>query len=180
MEALLRQATGFSRLLWRPSADMLKEEGYAPAAPPSAAAAEPAVAHADASPELSVGGEVALDTVVLENGLRYYTDPQGQKTGFYADQRDSRLLVRQLAEAASASGRPARVLDLCCYTGGFALCAAAGGASHATGVDSSALALALARRNAALNGLEAVCSFEKEDVGDYMKQASRRATGSRL
>ena len=50
----------------------------------------------------------------------------GQKTGFYADQRDSRLAMRHLAEGRA-------VLDLCCYTGGFALNALAGGATHVTG-----------------------------------------------
>ena len=50
----------------------------------------------------------------------------GQKTGFYADQRDSRLAMRHLAQGRA-------LLDLCCYTGGFALNALAGGANHVTG-----------------------------------------------
>lgn len=50
----------------------------------------------------------------------------GQKTGFYADQRDSRLAMRHLAQGRA-------VLDLCCYTGGFALNACTGGATHVTG-----------------------------------------------
>ena len=59
--------------------------------------------------------------------MRFLVSPStGQKTGFYADQRDSRLAIRQLAQGK-------RVLDLCCYTGGFALNALAGGALHVTG-----------------------------------------------
>lgn len=63
---------------------------------------------------------------VVENGVRYLASLDGQKTGFYADQRDSRLLLRSLASGSS-------VLDLCCYSGGFALNAALGGASYITG-----------------------------------------------
>lgn len=71
----------------------------------------------------------------------------------------------------------ARVLDMCCYSGGFALNAAAGGAAEVTGVDSSAAAVALATRNAQLNGFEGVCSFQRADVADFMKQASGGAQG---
>ena len=63
---------------------------------------------------------------VCEGGMRFLTQPLGQKTGFYADQRDSRALIRSLA-----AGK--HVLDLYCYTGGFALNAALGGAASVTG-----------------------------------------------
>ena len=72
--------------------------------------------------------------------------------------------VRQLASGL-------RVLDLCCYAGGFALSAAAGGAGEVLGVDSSAPAVELAARNAALNGWQDVCSFVRGDVTEFMKQA---------
>jgi len=95
--------------------------------------------------------------MVSEHGLRYVTEPgMGQKTGFYCDQRENRQLVRGLA-------RGRRVLDAYCYTGGFALNAAAGGAASVVGVDSSERALALARENAALNGFEQV-RFERGDA----------------
>lgn len=68
-----------------------------------------------------------------------------------------------------AAGR--RVLDLCCYSGGFALSAAAGGAAEVLGVDSSAAAVALAQRNALLNG--AAASFLRADMTDFLKQARR-------
>lgn len=64
---------------------------------------------------------------VEEHSVKYKIAQRGgQKTGFYADQRDSRRLIQQLC-------REKRVLDLCCYTGGFALNAAVGGAAHVTG-----------------------------------------------
>lgn len=63
---------------------------------------------------------------VVENGVRYLASLGGQKTGFYADQRDSRLLLRSITRGST-------VLDLCCYSGGFALNAALGGASHTIG-----------------------------------------------
>jgi tRNA/tmRNA/rRNA uracil-C5-methylase (TrmA/RlmC/RlmD family) len=83
-----------------------------------------------------------------------------------ADQRVSRQVIRDLS-----SGRS--VLDLCCFTGGFALAAAAGGAASSTGVDSSAAAVELAQRNAELNAFPPTqCSFVKADVGDYMRAAA--------
>ena len=93
---------------------------------------------------------------VRESGIVFEIDPtKGQKTGFYLDQRTNRLLVRSLA-----AGR--RVLDLYCFTGGFALAAAAGGAAEVLGIDTSAPAIDVARRNAAANGLVSA----RFDVGD--------------
>ncbi|MES2564670.1 MAG: class I SAM-dependent methyltransferase [Pseudomonadota bacterium] len=86
-------------------------------------------------------------TVIDEHGLRFHVEVDaGHKTGFYLDQRDNRLHLRNLA-------REKDVLDCFSYTGGFALNALRGGAASVTAVDSSALALAAARENAALNGL---------------------------
>jgi 23S rRNA G2069 N7-methylase RlmK/C1962 C5-methylase RlmI len=65
---------------------------------------------------------------VMENGINYIVSLEGQKTGFYADQRDNRLLVGSLSKGRT-------VLDVCCYSGGFALNAAFGGAVHVTGMD---------------------------------------------
>ena len=80
-----------------------------------------------------------------ENGLRFLVDVRnGHKTGFYMDQRDARAAVRSLA-----SGR--EVLNCFCYTGGFGVAAAAGGARSVVNVDVSEPALALARRNHELN-----------------------------
>jgi len=87
------------------------------------------------------------DVTILENGLRFEVDVrEGQKTGFYSDQRDNRRTV-----AGYALNR--RCLDVCCYTGGFSLNLARAGAASVTGLDSSAAALDAARRNAARNNL---------------------------
>jgi len=87
---------------------------------------------------------------IREHGARYEVDfARGHKTGFFCDQRDNR---RRLA--GLVGGR--RVLDLCCYTGGFALSALVnGGAAEATGVDLDEAAIAQARRNANLNQVRA-------------------------
>ena len=93
------------------------------------------------------GAREPVEVVIDEEGLRFGIDlEQGHKTGFYLDQRDNRQQLRALA-----SGR--EVLDCFCYSGGFALNAVAGGAISVVAVDSSADALALARRNAELNAL---------------------------
>ena len=85
---------------------------------------------------------------IREHGVRYEVDfIQGHKTGFFCDQRDNRWRFSRLV-------RGARVLDLCCYTGGFALAAAhLGGAAEVTGVDLDEKAIEQARRNANLNQL---------------------------
>jgi 23S rRNA (cytosine1962-C5)-methyltransferase len=94
-----------------------------------------------------LGSAPADPVVIVENGIQLAVSiAGGHKTGFYLDQRENRLLLRQLAH-----GRD--VLDCFCYTGGFALNALAGGARHVTAVDASAEALDAARRNLALNDL---------------------------
>jgi len=97
-----------------------------------------------------------------ENGITWNLKPgKGQKTGFYTDQRENRRLVRDLA-----AGK--RVLDCYCYTGGFSLNAAKGGASSVVGVDSSGPAVSVASGTAALNNIEGV-RFIKEDALRYLK-----------
>lgn len=95
------------------------------------------------------GREPGDETLVTENGVRYAVDIRtGHKTGFYVDQRDNRKLVLD-----HAAGRD--VLNCFCYTGGFSLAALKGGASSVISIDSSGEALAVARRNMALNGFDA-------------------------
>jgi 23S rRNA (cytosine1962-C5)-methyltransferase len=103
-------------------------------------------------------GEVPPGLVAIEeDGLRFLVHiAEGQKTGFYLDQRDNRRLVASLA-----AGR--RMLDAFCYTGGFGLYAARAGAREVLGVDISEPALALARENARLNEIGNV-TFVREDV----------------
>ena len=108
---------------------------------------------------------------VTEHGLKFGVDlTEGQKTGFYLDQRDNR-------QAATRFARGRRVLDMFCYSGGFATaCAVSGGARSVLAVDSSAKATALAKANADLNGaanvaVETADAFEKlaalKTAGDH-------------
>ena len=101
---------------------------------------------------------------IEEHGIRYGIPLlTGQKTGFYLDQRENR-------RAAAHYMRDRTVLDMCCYTGGFALNAAKlGQAKEVLGVDASEHALAVARTNAELNGLTNV-RFEKGDCFDSLEQ----------
>jgi 23S rRNA (cytosine1962-C5)-methyltransferase len=93
---------------------------------------------------------------VREHGIAYEVDVRrGHKTGFYIDQRDNRhLLARLVRRFREREARAPRVLNCFCYTGGFSIAAACAGAGGVVSVDSSAEALALARANAALNGLD--------------------------
>ena len=94
-------------------------------------------------------GLEADEQTVLENGNQFLVNWQeGQKTGFFLDQRENRAAVGRLA-----GGR--RVLNLFCYTGGFSIYALAGGAEHVDSVDSSQRAMDMVDRNVALNGFTA-------------------------
>lgn len=105
-----------------------------------------------------VGAEPTGPVEILENGLRYWVDIKtGQKTGFFLDQRENRRVV-----AGYCAGK--RVLDLYSYTGGFALNAARhGGASEVLGIESSSVAVEVARHHANLNEL-ANARFEHGDA----------------
>ena len=94
-------------------------------------------------------GEVKGPVRIHEDGIAYEVDVvQGQKTGFYLDQRDNRALAGSLASDRE-------VLNAFCYTGGFTLAALKGGAKKVTSLDTSEEALALGRRNVEINGLDA-------------------------
>lgn len=123
----LEAAAGARTVVARDDASAARREGFAPA-------------------EGVLAGTLPDGPVeIREHGRRYEVDVlRGQKTGFYLDQRDARSRVEALA-----AGR--RVLDLFCYTGGFAAAAARGGASALTLADSSEPALAAARRNVERN-----------------------------
>lgn len=105
---------------------------------------------------------------ILEHGMRLLVDPiNGQKTGFYLDQRDARRAVGSLTAGKA-------VLNLFSYTGGFSVAAACGGATAVTSVDTSAPALELAQSNMALNGYESLPSeYVREDVFDYLNNAQK-------
>ncbi|MBR5421655.1 MAG: class I SAM-dependent rRNA methyltransferase [Lachnospiraceae bacterium] len=108
----------------------------------------------------------AFDTKVeiLENGVRYMVDVQdGQKTGFFLDQKNNRASIHKLCKGK-------RVLDCFTHTGSFALNAGIAGASEVLGVDASELAVAQARENAALNGLQDVVRFRAADVFELLPE----------
>ena len=105
---------------------------------------------------------------IVENGVRYYVDVKdGQKTGFFLDQKYNRRAVSKLCKGA-------RVLDCFTHTGSFALNAGVAGAEHVTGVDASELGVAQARENAALNGLQERVEFICEDVFDLLPRLEKQ------
>jgi 23S rRNA (cytosine1962-C5)-methyltransferase len=107
--------------------------------------------------ELLWGEPPPPDHAIEENGLRFLVNlAEGQKTGYYLDQRDNRAAVARLCPGK-------RVLDAFCYSGGFGIYAAKAGAAEVLCVDASEPALELARKNAVANGLSNV-SFANADV----------------
>ncbi|OCH97423.1 SAM-dependent methyltransferase [Legionella jamestowniensis] len=109
-------------------------------------------------------GPTSIETQVLEEGIAYHIDfSQAQKTGLFLDQRENHKRI-----AALSKGK--KVLDLYCYTGGFALHAAKAGAVKVTAIDSSAPAILKAKQNAALNQIKTI-DFIEADARDYLSQA---------
>ena len=105
---------------------------------------------------------------IVENGVRYYVDVKdGQKTGFFLDQKYNRRAAAKLC-------RGARVLDCFTHTGSFALNAGLAGAEHVLGVDASELGVAQARENAALNGLSDRVEFICEDVFELLPRLEKQ------
>lgn len=141
------------RLIWRRAESRLKQDGYT-----------------GKTSDDEVEGAASATLAIKENKCLFNASPdEGQKTGFYCDQRSNRLMIRGLAKGKT-------VLDAYCYTGGFAINAAMGGATAVMGVDSSQPALDAARDNLQLNleagtvpSAEAV-SFAKGDCVDVMKR----------
>ncbi len=105
------------------------------------------------------------EQTVLENGHKFIVNwTEGQKTGFFLDQRENRALVGSLAKGRN-------VLNLFCYTGGFSIYALANGALHVDSVDSSKKAMMMVDRNVALNGFDetkhtSLCC----DAIDYLRE----------
>ena len=109
-----------------------------------------------------IGEEFDTNVEITENGVKYIVDVKdGQKTGFFLDQKYNRLAIQKLC-------RGARVLDCFTHTGSFALNAGIAGAREVIGVDASQLAVDQATENAKLNGLENVVSFRCEDVFELL------------
>ena len=99
---------------------------------------------------------------ITENGVKYMVDVKdGQKTGFFLDQKYNRRAVARLCKGKE-------VLDCFTHTGSFGLNAACAGAAHVTAVDASELAIGQAKENAALNGVSDIVDFKVEDVFELL------------
>ena len=111
----------------------------------------------------------SLSVVVKERGVTFRVDLRnGHKTGFYVDQRANRAWVRAMSAGKS------KILDVCTYTGGFAINAALGGAASVVGIDSSRAALDVAEENARRNGVADRCAFERADAFEALDERLTR------
>jgi 23S rRNA (cytosine1962-C5)-methyltransferase len=111
-------------------------------------------------------GEINGPVLIEEASIRYAIDVlEGQKTGFFLDQRENRLALKDYV-------RGKRVLDCFCYVGAWSLSAARYGASEVIGLDSSERAITLASRNAEINGL--AVQFRKTDVFDELRALEKK------
>lgn len=111
-----------------------------------------------------IGEAFDTNVEIVENGVHYIVDVKdGQKTGFFLDQKYNRLAIQKLCEDA-------RVLDCFTHTGSFALNAGIAGAKEVTGVDASELAVHQAEENAALNGLSGTVKFLCRDVFELLPE----------
>jgi 23S rRNA (cytosine1962-C5)-methyltransferase len=152
--AALMEETGVTGLLLRNDSQSRRREGLE--------IEEPVVA----------AGEVPAQVAVRENGIQFVVDPwQGQKTGFFIDQRDKREALRKYVEHTGCK----RVLNCFSYTGAFSVYAAlAGKETTVTSVDISAPAIEAARQHFVLNGLDPNGhEFLVADVFDYLESAQR-------
>ncbi|XP_010260742.1 PREDICTED: ribosomal RNA large subunit methyltransferase I isoform X3 [Nelumbo nucifera] len=149
IESCINRTNEINHIKWRPSIDILKEEGL------------------DVSDLQESHPQPSLERV-MENGISYAISLEGQKTGFYADQRENRKFISTVSKGC-------KVLDVCCYSGGFALNAALGGAINVMGIDTSLPALELAKENIGLNNLDPrSISFLKIAASEFMKSAAAR------
>ena len=112
--------------------------------------------------------EFDTNVEIVENGVKYLVDVKdGQKTGFFLDQKYNRLAIQKLCKGA-------RVLDCFTHTGSFALNAAIAGAKEVTGVDASELAVEQAAKNAALNGIQDRAKFICRDVFELLPELEKQ------
>lgn len=168
-------------VIWRQNLDRLLQDGLESAGfqvadarsdKPNAMGCDSPTNDKDKSSLIAENDEVSADGIVVsENGIQYLLPTsalrKGQKSGFYADQSDQRRKIRQIVER-----RPGvTVLDCYCYSGGFALSAAVGGASSVTAVDTSAFSIGMGRANARINGVSDIITWVQEDVSAFMRKA---------
>lgn len=111
-----------------------------------------------------MGAKFDTNVEIIENGVHYMVDvKEGQKTGFFLDQKYNRQSIRSIC-------RGAKVLDCFTHTGSFALNAGQAGAASVLGLDASELGVEQAKKNAALNGLSDIVDFECADVFEKLPQ----------
>ena len=114
-----------------------------------------------------LSAEFDTNIVINENGIKLNVDiANGQKTGFFLDQQDNRRAIQHIVKGAD-------VLGAFCYTGSFEIAAAHFGAKSVLGLDISQNAVDMCNKNAALNGLEDICSFECVNAFDVLKEWSK-------
>ncbi len=114
-----------------------------------------------------IGEEFDTNVLIVENGVKYFVNvADGQKTGFFLDQKYNRLAIHKICKNAE-------VLDCFTHTGAFALNAGIAGAKHVTGVDVSELGVAQAKENAKANGLEGTVEFICRDVFDLLPELEK-------
>lgn len=115
-----------------------------------------------------IGEEFDTKVEIVENGVHYMVDVKdGQKTGFFLDQKYNRLAIQKLC-------KDAKVLDCFTHTGSFALNAGIAGAGSVLGVDASQLAVDQATENAALNGLSDIVKFQCSDVFELLPELEKK------
>ncbi|MGN0143109.1 MAG: class I SAM-dependent rRNA methyltransferase [Roseburia sp.] len=115
-----------------------------------------------------LGEEFDTNVPIVENGVKYMVDVKdGQKTGFFLDQKYNRLAIQKLCAGA-------KVLDCFTHTGSFALNAGIAGAQSVLGVDASESAVQRAQENAALNGLSDRVQFRCADVFELLPELEQR------
>jgi 23S rRNA (cytosine1962-C5)-methyltransferase len=128
-------------------------------------------------------GDVPEEVEIVENGLKFLVDVrEGQKTGYFFDQRENRAAIRPLMHSWHRSGSSAldipyadgaEVLECFCHTGSFTVHALHYGAKHVTAVDISEPAIEVARKNVALNGYTDRVQFEVANAFDFLREAER-------
>ncbi|GAX79552.1 hypothetical protein CEUSTIGMA_g6993.t1 [Chlamydomonas eustigma] len=207
LEHAIAEATGLQQIVWRPMENILKQEGWKGQEKQTVKKSEGAFSSVEGVDETegdledaAESAEVVADSAVSEDdppenlvavqegGVKFLTSPLGQKTGFYADQRESRAYLATMCRGKSVldlccyrcGGKSVldlccyrcegkSVLDLCCYSGAFTIHAAKAGATAALGVDSSASAIKLAMQNASLNHVSNIATFVEDDITRFMR-----------
>jgi len=115
-----------------------------------------------------LSGSFDTKVLMIENGIKFEVDVEnGQKTGFFLDQKENRAAIRPFV-------KDAKVLDCFCHTGSFALHAAYYGAKDVLGIDISEHAVQYASENAALNGLQTNCRFQAANTFDILREFYNR------